>query len=289
MTSRCTLLAALLAACSAHAAEPAQIAQVFPPRANQAPQAPVAPSAPPTAPAGTLTQSVPLASILGDPTRSVIQLANMQGPTDSTFVLGRALTGRLYVERQVRDVGNGAKTYLHVGGISNPPVAAVQGNELRLRFVFPVLVFKTFYREYSPEGDGALPDLVAENAVADVYLTPVTDLRGLPALQTVRVTFDGTLKPGERCTFLFDLVYPVNVCGLAAEYLKSIKLALENGIREGVMQPQARAEFERAAFEFLRADLLARSGVSAAGQGQVDIVQASFRGTDYVVSFIARP
>lgn len=280
------MMAGAITLLAAHSAP----AQVFPPRANQAPQAPAPSGAPlPSGPAGTLTQTVPLVAILGDPTRSVIQLANMQGPTESTYVIGRALAGRLNVERQVRDVGNGAKTYLHVGGISNPPLIAAQGNELRLRFVFPVLLFKTFYREYSPEGDGSLPDLVSENAVADVYVTPVTDGRGLPAIQTVRVVFDAKLKPAERCTLLFDLVYPVNVCALASEYLKSIKLALEHGIREGVMHPQARADFERATFEFLRADLLARSGVAAPGQGQFDIVQAAFRGTDYVVSFVARP
>ena len=261
-------------------------AQVFPPRPNQAPQPPAQASVPPQAPPGAMTQTVPLAAILGDPTRSVIHLANMQGPTESTYVMGRALAGRLNIERQVRDVGNGAKTYVHVGGISNPPLVTPQGNELRLRFVFPQLVFKTFYREYSPEGDGALPDLVAENAIADVYVTPVTDGRGLPAIQSVRVLFDAKPKPSERCAFLFDLVYPVNACGLVAEYVATIKLAVENGVREGMMHPQARADFERATIDFLRADLLARSG---AGGGQVDIVQASFRGTDYVVSFVARP
>src|SRR5436190_1373905 len=207
-------------------------AQVFPPRASQPQQTPAPQGAPAAqAPAGALTQTVPLAAILGDPTRSVIQLANMQGPTESTYVMGRALAGRLNVDRQVRDVGNGAKTYVHVGGISNPPLVAPQGNELRLRFVFPVLVFKTFYREYSPEGDGALPDLVAENAAADVYVTPVTDGRGLPAIHSVRVVFDAKPKPSERCAFLFDLVYPVNVCGLVSEYAAAIKLAVENGIR----------------------------------------------------------
>jgi len=277
-----SVTACALIACSAHA-------QVFPPRASQPQQLPPPQAAPPPqAPAGAVTQTVPLAAILGDPTRSVIQLANMQGPTESTYVLGRALAGRLNVDRQVRDVGNGAKTYVHVGGISNPPLVAPQGNELRLRFVFPVLVFKTFYREYSAEGDGALPDLVAENAVTDVYVTPVTDGRGLPAIQTVRVVFDARVKPAERCTFLFDLVYPVNVCGLASEYAAAIKLAVENGVREGMMHPQARADFERATVDFLRADLLARSGTSG-GQGNVEIVQASFRGTDYVVSYVARP
>jgi hypothetical protein len=274
-------LGMLAVACSAHG-------QVFPPRPGQTQQSQPPQSAPPQAPVGTSTQTVPLAAILGDPTRSVIQLANMQGPTESTYVMGRALAGRLNVERQVRDVGNGAKTYVHVAGISNPPLVAPQGNELRLRFVFPLLVFKTFYREYSPEGDGSLPDLVAENALADVYVTPITDGRGLPAIQSVRVVFDAKPKPSERCSFLFDLVYPVNVCGLVSEYAAAIKLAVENGIREGMMHPQARAEFERATIDFLRGDLLARSGMGA-GQGNVDIVQAGFRGTDYVVSFVARP
>lgn len=272
-------MSALMVAGSVHA-------QVFPPRPSQQPQAPIQASAPPNTPAGTLTQTVPLAAILGDPTRSVIQLANMQGPTESTYVMGRALAGRLNIDRQVRDVGNGAKTYVHVSGISNPPQVAPQGNELRLRFAFPRLVFKTFYREYSAEGDGALPDLVAENALADVFVTPITDGRGLPAIQAVRVAFDAKVKSADRCMLLFDLVYPVNICGLVNEYMAGIKLAVENGIRDGMMHPQARADFERATLEFLRADLLARSGI---GGGQVDIVQASFRGTDYVVSFVARP
>jgi hypothetical protein len=272
------------------AADPAQLAQVFPPRPGQPPSPPTPPQSAlqQSTPPGMQTQSVPLAAILGDPTRSFIRLVNMQGPTESTYTVGRGLAGRVYIERQVRDVGQGAKTYLHVSGLSNPPSLTPQGNELRLRFLFPLLVFRTFYREYTAEGDTALGDVAAANVTADVYLTPIADQRGLPAIQGVRVVFDGAISPPERCIYLFDLVYAVNVCGLANDYLKDIKLTLENGIREGLMQPQARTEFERAMLEFLRGDLLARSGLNPAG-GQLDIVQAVFRGTDYVVSFVARP
>jgi hypothetical protein len=149
------------------------------------------------------------------------------------------------------------------------------------------VVLKTFHREYSAAGDSALADVTAE-FVLDVFLTPTADQRGLPAVQNVRVLFQGATKPAERCIHMLDLVYPVNACALADEYLKDIKLAVEHGLREGLMHPQARQEFEQAVGETLRADLLARSGAGAGGPARVDIVQAAFRGTDYVVSFVVR-
>ena len=260
-------------------------AQVFPPRTTQSPS-PSPPTAQPAVP-GALTQTVPLAAIMGDLTRSFVHLVNMQGPAESNYMIGRGLRGRLNLERRIRDIGNGSHAFLHVSGLSNPPQAAAQGSELRLRFVFPSVVLKTFHREYSAAGDSALADVTAE-FVLDVFLTPTADQRGLPAVQNVRVLFQSATKPAERCIHMLDLVYPVNVCALADEYLKDIKLAVEHGLREGLMHPQARQEFEQAVGETLRADLLARSGASAGGPARVDIVQAAFRGTDYVVSFVVR-
>src|SRR5689334_4444194 len=79
-------------------------AQVFPPRQPQpAPVPPPvpqvqAPSAaampqPPASQPGSLTKSIPLVAILGDPTKSFIQLGNMRSPFDSNLSLGRGLTG----------------------------------------------------------------------------------------------------------------------------------------------------------------------------------------------------
>src|SRR5512143_3629806 len=79
-------------------------AQVFPPRQPQpAPQPapyqgqmPAQPVMPSTGgPPGTLTKSIPFANIIGDPTKSFIQIGNMRSPLDTNFALGRGLTGRI--------------------------------------------------------------------------------------------------------------------------------------------------------------------------------------------------
>jgi len=48
-------------------------------------------------------------------------------------------------------------------------------------------------------------------------------------------------------------------------------------------------QFDQAVWQQLRGELLQQAGLNPAGQAQVQIIEAGFRGTDYVVSFVPRP
>jgi hypothetical protein len=81
----------------------------------------------------------------------------------------------------------------------------------------------------------------------------------------------------------------VNVCSLAKEYLKTIKPAVEHGLREGLLQPQTRGQFEQAVWQFVRGELLMQAGINPASPAQPNIVQSKLQGTDYIVTFLPRP
>jgi hypothetical protein len=199
------------------------------------------------------------------------------------------LTGRITLEKYIHEAGNGNPVVLHVNGLSNPPIVSTEGPELRLQFVIPSLVFKTYYKDYSGEGDGKLGDVTAEKVTVDVYFTPTIDQRKLPTYHAARVALNGEIKEPEKCTYFFEIVFPVNVCSLAKEYLKTIKPAIENGMREGLLQPQTRGQFEQQVFQFIRAELLIQAGLNPMSRAQAQILQSGFQGTDYLVNFLPRP
>jgi len=279
------------------------VAQVFPPRPSQStPSSPVpypgqpgqmpmqpAPVPQPSGPPGSLTKTIPFIALLGDPTKAFIQIGNMRSPMDTNFLLGRGLAGRVALEKHTHEAGNGKPVFLHVNGLSNPPIVSTEGPELRLQFVIPALVFKTYYMDYSGEGDGKLGDVTAENVTVDVYFTPTIDQRKLPTYHAARVALNGEIKEPEKCTYFFEIVFPVNVCSLAKEYLKTIKPAIENGMREGLLQPQTRGQFEQQVFQFIRAELLIQAGLNPMSRAQAQILQSGFQGTDYLVNFLPRP
>jgi hypothetical protein len=283
------------------------LAQVFPPRQpkpapvpapapipaqpgqpGQMPAQP-APSPQPGRQPGSLVKTIPFVALLGDPTKAFVQIGNMRSSTDTNFLVGRGLAGRIAIEKYVHEAGNGSPVVLHMNGLSNPPIVSTEGHELHLQFVIPSLLFKTYYKDYSAEGDSKLGDVVAEKLTLDVYFTPTVDQRKLPTYQAVRVIFTGEVKEPEKCTYFFDIIFPVNVCSLAKEYLKTIKPAFENGMREALLQPQARLRFEQQGFQFLRAELLTQAGINPASPAQAQIAEAHFQGTDYVVQYFARP
>lgn len=278
-------------------------AQVFPPRPSQPPssspapypgqtsQMPIPPARvpQPTGPPGSLAKAIPFVTLLGDPTKAFIQIGNMRSPMDTNFLLGRGLAGRIALEKYIHEAGNGKPVVLHVNGLSNPPLVSTEGPELRLQFVIPALIFKTYYMDYSAEGDGKLGDVTAENVTVDVYFTPTIDQRMLPTYHAARVVLNGEIKEPEKCTYFFEMIFPVNVCGLAKEYLKTIKPTIENGLREGLLQPQTRGQFEQQVFQFIRAELLLQAGMNPMSPAQVKIFQSSFQGTDYTVTYLPRP
>jgi len=270
-------------------------AQVFPPRQGQ--PAPAQPSAMPGQPSipqlpnsvpGTLTKSIPLVMILGDPTKAFIQLGNMRSPFDSNFSLGRGLTGRIALEKYTSEAGNGQRSYVHVSGVSNPPIMTVEGAEVRYQFLFPTIQFKTYYKDYSGEGDAALGDLVAEKVLVDVFLSPTIDQRRLPTYHSVRIAITGGVKEADKCTYFFDIIFPVNICKITSEYFRQVQPALENGMREILLQPQTRMQFEQQVSQFVRGDLLTNAGINPMSPAQVDILQAEFRGVDYIASYRPR-
>ena len=277
-------------------------AQVFPPRQpqqtpvpgptpvpGQPGQMPMQPPMPQAGgPPGILTKTIPFAVILGDSTKAFMQLGNMRSPFDTSIGLGRGLAGRIALEKYTHELGSGQKVYVHVTGVSNPPMVTTEGSELRFQFVFPVIQFKTYYRDYTGEGDRALNDLVAEKVLVDIFLTPMIDQRRFPTYHSVRLAVIGSVKEAEKCTYFFDIIFPVNICKVAAEYFTQIQPALENGVRELLLQPQTRAQFEQQIFQFVRADLLAKAGINPMSPAQVEILQAEFRGTDYVASYQPR-
>ncbi len=280
-------------------------AQVFPPRPPQPmsppmpapmpgqpgqpgsqPQQPGIPQ--PGGPPGSLTRTIPFSAILGDPTKSFIQIGNMRSPFDTNFVLGRGLAGRIVLEKFTYESGNGQKSFVHLTGVSNPPIVTSEGAELRYQFVIPSLQFKTYYKDYSGEGDSALTDLVAEKVLIDVFILPTLDQRGFPTFQSIRIAVTGAVKEADKCSHFFDIIFPVNVCKISADYFKQIQPALENGIREVLLQPQTRGQFDQQVFQFVRADLLNKAGINPMSPAQVQILQSSFQGTDYVVSYAVR-
>ncbi len=276
-------------------------AQVFPPRQTQPVQPPMpAPSQPGQMPGqpgmpqqfggqpASFSKTIPFTAIIGDPTKSFIQLGNMRSPFDTNFSLGRGLAGRLALEKYTHESGNGQKSYIHVSGVSNPPLVTTEGVELRFQFMFPVIQFKTYYKDYSGEGDSALTDLVAEKVLVDVFLTPTTDQRGYPTYHSLRIAVTGSVKEAEKCTHFFDVIFPVNICKAAAEYFKQMQPALENSMRELLLQPQTRMQFDQQVFQFVRAELLANAGVNPMSPAQVQILQSSFQGTDYRVNYVPR-
>ena len=248
-----------------------------------------APVPQPSGPPGSLAKAIPFITLLGDPTKAFIQIGNMRSPMDTNFLVGRGLAGRIALEKYTHETGNGKPVFLHVNGLSHPPIVSTEGPELRLQFVIPALVFKTYYMDYSGEGDGKLGDVTAENVTVDVYFTPTIDQRNLPTYHAARVVLNGAIKEPEKCTYFFEIIFPVNVCSLAKEYLKTIKPAIENGLREGLLQPQTRSQFEQQVFQFVRAELLMQAGLNPMSQAQAQILQSGFQGTDYLVNFIPRP
>jgi hypothetical protein len=236
-----------------------------------------------------LVKTIPFVALLGDPTKAFIQIGNMRSAMDTNFIVGRGLAGRIAIEKYVHEAGNGSPVFLHVNGLSNPPIVSAEGPELRLQFVIPSLVFKTYYKDYSAEGDRKLGDVVAEKLMLDLYFTPTVDQRKLPTFNAVRVVFTGEIKELEKCTYFFDVIFPVNVCSLAKEYLKAIKPAIENNVREALLQPQSRRQFEQQVFNFVRAELLAQAGINPVTPAQAQIAEAHFQGMDYVVQYFTRP
>jgi hypothetical protein len=281
------------------------LAQVFPPRQQQPiPQPPAAPipGSPPaqpgqmpgqpaisqqfSGPPGALSKGIPFIAILGDPTKSFIQLGNMRSPFDTNFSLGRGLGGRIALEKYTHESGNGEKSYIHITGGSNPPMVTTEGAEVRLQFVFPAIQFKTYYKDYTGEGDSALSDLVAEKVLVDVFILPTLNERQFPTFHSVRIAVTGAVKKAEKCTHFFGIIFSVNICEAAAGYFKQIQPALENGIRDVLLQPQTRAQFEQQMYQVVRAKLLAEARINPMSPAQVEITEAEFRGTDYVVSYL---
>ncbi|MBU6480882.1 MAG: hypothetical protein KGS09_10115 [Nitrospirae bacterium] len=269
------------------------MAQVFPPRQPQPTPAPVPVPTQPAMPSvggapGTLTKSTPFAVIIGDPTKAFIQIGNMRSPLDTNFALGRGLAGRIALDKYTHELGSGQKAYIHLTGVSNPPIVTTEGAELRYQFVIPTLQFKTYYKDYSGEGDSALGDLVAEKVLVDLFVLPTLDQRRFPTFHSIRIAVTGSVKEAEKCTYFFDIIFPVNICKAASNYFNQIQPALENGIREVLLQPQTRAQFEQQIYQFVRADLLSKAGINPMSPAQVEILQAEFRGTDYVVNYVPR-
>ena len=293
-------------------------AQVFPPRSNTQPvpaqpnlQAPgqVAPLPPPGQPSmpqglapqgippgrypapppAPLTKTIPLALLLGgDLSKSFVQLTNLRGQVDSNFTIGRSLAGRFTVPPFVHEASNGSRVYVHANGLSNPPVVKSEGTELHLEFHFPSLQFKTYYRDYSPEGDQAVGDTVGENAIVDIFIIPTTNHQGFPTYQAVRTGFRGALKPQDKCIYWFDVLFPINICDVSKKYLETLGNAIETGVREALSHPQTRTQFDQVVWQTLRTDLLMQAGINPMSPAQIQVIDASFHGTDYVVKYLPR-
>lgn len=295
------------------------LAQVFPPRSNtqsvpvpsevpqQAPrpvpqQAPVMQQThpmpqsgmvpgqfqPPPAPT-PLTKTIPLGLLLGgDLSKSFVQLTNLRGQIDSNFTIGRSLAGRFVVPPYVHEATNGARVYVHANGLSNPPVIKPEGNELHLEFHLPSLQLKTYYKDYSPEGDQAVGDTVGEDAIIDIFIMPTTNQFGFPTYQAVRAAFRGKLKSQDKCVYWFDAIFPINICDVSKKYLETLSNAIETGVREALSHPQTRTQFDQVVWQSLRADLLMQAGVNPMSPAQIQVIESAFRGTDYVVKYLPR-
>jgi hypothetical protein len=242
----------------------------------------------PQAPA-PLTRTIPLSVLLGaDLSKSFVQLTNLRGQVDSNFTIGRTLAGRFTVSPYVHEASNGARVFIHANGLSNPPVVKSEGNELHLEFHLPTLQLKTYYRDYSPEGDLAVGDTVGENAIVDIFILPTTNHLGFPTYQAVRAGFRGTLKPQDKCVYWFDVIFPINVCDISKRYLDTLGNSIETGVREALSHPQTRTQFDQIVWQTLRTDLLAQAGINPMSPAQIQVLEASFHGTDYVVKYLPR-
>lgn len=241
---------------------------------------------PPQAP---LVKTIPLALLLGgDLSKSFVQLTNLRGQVDSNFTIGRSLAGRFTVPPYVYEASNGSRVFVHANGLSNPPVVKSEGNELHLEFHIPALQFKTYYRDYSPEGDQAVGDTVGENAIVDIFILPTTNQQGFPTYQAARAGFRGTLKPQDKCTYWFDVIFPINICEVSKKYLDTLGNAIETGVREALSHPQTRTQFDQIVWHTLRSDLLIQAGINPMSPAQIHVIEASFHGTDYVVKYLPR-
>lgn len=267
---------------------PNQVPSPQPPSAIQGYPPQAVPPARFQAPA-PLTKTIPLALLLGgDLSKSFVQLTNLRGQIDSNFTIGRSLAGRFAVPPFVHEASNGARVYVHANGLSNPPVVKSEGNELHLEFHLPSLQFKTYYRDYSPEGDQAVGDTVGENAIIDIFILPTTNHQGFPTYQAVRTGFRGTLRPQDKCVYWFDVVFPINICEVSKKYLDSLANAIETGVREALSHPQTRTQFDQVVWQTLRTDLLMQAGINPMSPAQIQVIEAAFRGTDYVVKYLPR-
>lgn len=236
-----------------------------------------------------LVKTIPLALLLGgDLSKSFVQLTNLRGQVDSNFTIGRSLAGRFTVPPYVHEASNGSRVFVHANGLSNPPVVKSEGNELHLEFHLPALQFKTYYRDYSPEGDQAVGDTVGENAIIDIFILPTTNQQGFPTYQAVRAGFRGTLKPQDKCTYWFDVIFPINICEVSKKYLDTLSNAIETGVREALSHPQTRTQFDQIVWQSLRSDLLIQAGINPMSPAQIRVIEASFHGTDYVVKYLPR-
>jgi hypothetical protein len=59
-------------------------------------------------------------------------------------------------------------------------------------------------------------------------------------------------------------------------------------MRDILLQPQTRVQFEQQVAQFIRGDLLTNAGINPISPAQVEILQAEFRGADYIASYRPR-
>ena len=188
-----------------------------------------------------LVKTIPLALLLGgDLSKSFVQLTNLRGQVDSNFTIGRSLAGRFTVPPYVHEASNGSRVFVHANSLSNPPVVKSEGNELHLEFHLPALQFKTYYQDYSPEGDQAVGDTVeSENAIIDIFILPTTNQQGFPTYQAVRAGFRGRSKPlRTKCTYWFDVIFPINICEVSKNTWIRSTMRLKQGCVRALSHPQ---------------------------------------------------
>jgi len=78
------------------------------------------------------------------------------------------------------------------------------------------------------------------------------------------------------------------VCKDAIVDLDSLSNAIETGVREALSHPQTRTQFDQVVGQTLRADLLLQAGINPMSPAQIHVIEAAFRGTDYVVKYLPR-
>lgn len=57
---------------------------------------------------------------------------------------------------------------------------------------------------------------------------------------------------------------------------------------EALSHPQTRAQFDQVVWQTLRSDLLMQAGINPMSPAQIQVIEAAFRGTDYVVKYVPR-